>query len=272
MTNTIEPVGLTTAPPRPLPQESLQQPLPDPAKRGRRRRVLRLVAAALTLTIVAVTVGIGYQYLNHPGRLTSDPEYTGLARTVSGNTLSSSDGPAIDMTFDERFTHIGGQKFVLYGTADTEQHFFVEEHPDGSLKSMFWIQFESFLPDNNHTYDYSASPLRLQVDDFDFFTDTAPGTSAPIRLEWPGTDGALARGFLSDHGYSWPDDFGYARLVHIPDAAARQELLIIFVDDLAPSGLAGDSLQEGGRNRELWPDVETAHLDRIGEVMKLSRP
>ena len=82
------------------------------------------------------------------------------------------------MTFDERFEHIGGQKFILYGTADVEQHFFVEEHPDGTLKSFFWIQFEGFLPDNNYTYDYSGSPLRLQIGEFDFYTDTAAGESS----------------------------------------------------------------------------------------------
>lgn len=97
----------------------------------------------------------------------------------------------------------------------------VEEHPDGGLKSMFWIQFEEFLPDNDHTYNYSDAPLRLQIGEFDFYADTAPGTSPRIRLEWSGTDGALARGLLADNGYSWPDGYAYARLVHLPEADRR---------------------------------------------------
>ncbi len=232
---------------------------------------LRL-AGLLVLAIVGLGALLTYEFMNHPGRLTTTPEFTGLSRTVSGNTLSSDADPSLDLSFDERFQHVGGQKFVLYRTADTEQHFFVEEHPDGSMKSLFWIQFESFLPDNDFAYDYSDSPLRLQIDDVDFFADTAPGTTSPIGLEWPGTDGALARDFLSGQGYSWPDDFAYARIVNIPDVTARSELLIIFIDDLATSGLSGESLREGGEHAQRWPEVEAAHLDRLASVMSLSRP
>lgn len=102
------------------------------------------------------------------------------------------------MAFDERFEYIGGQKFVLYGTSDVEQHIFVEEHPDGTLKSLFCIQFESFLPDNDYTYDYSGSPLRLQIGAYDFCTGTAAGISNRfLRLSRPGTYGYLARKFAS---------------------------------------------------------------------------
>ncbi|MGI9594950.1 MAG: hypothetical protein ACR2QK_02245 [Acidimicrobiales bacterium] len=239
-------------------------------KRNRKRRWVRPALGTVALLIAALASVVAYLYWTHPARLTSSPEFSGLARTVSDNTLLSVDDPSIRMTFDGRFKHIGGQKFVLYGTADTEQHFFVEEHPDGTVKSMFWIQFEAFLPDNDYTYDYTAAPLRRQIDDFEFFTDTAPGKSAPFRLEWPGTDGALARRFWADQGYSWPDDYAYARLVHIPDAARRQELLIIFVEDLGPSGLTGPSLRHGGENEERWAEVEAAHLDRIEQVLTLS--
>ena len=177
------------------------------------------------------------------------------------------------MTFDERFEHIGGQRFVLYGTADVEQHFFVEEHPDGKLKSFFWIQFEAFLPDNNYTYDYSSSPLRLQIGEFDFYTDTAAGKSSRFfRLGWPGTDGYLARKFAADNGYTMPADYAYARLVHIPNDTSREELLIIFMEDLAPMGWTGEALREGGEHESRWPEVEVAHLDRIKRVMSLSRP
>lgn len=89
-------------------------------------------------TVLAVLVSIvTYVYWFDPGRRTTKPEFSGLSRTVSGNTLLSQNDPPVRMTFDERFEHIGGQKFILYGTADVEQHFFVEEHPDGTLKSFF---------------------------------------------------------------------------------------------------------------------------------------
>lgn len=225
--------------------------------------------AVLVVLVFLVT----FMYWFDPARHTTEPEYLGLSRSVSGNTLISEHDPPVLMAFDERFEYIDGQKFILYGTADVEQHFFVEEHPDRSLKSFVWIQFEGFLPDNDYTYDYSGSPLRLQIGEYDFFTDTAAGASSRfMRLGWPGTDGYLARKYASDKGYAMPADYAYARLVHIPDDASRKELLIIFMEDLAPTGWTGESLREGGEHVERWAEVEAAHLDRIKRVMSLTRP
>ena len=234
----------------------------------KRKWVWLVGGVAMVALVTIVTVA----YFIDPARRTTEPAFSGLSRTVSGNTLYSQHDPPVRMTFDERFGHIGGQKFILYGTADVEQHFFVEEHPDGTLKSFFWIQFEGFLPDNDYTYDYSGSPLRLQIGDFDFYTDTAAGASNWLMpLGWPGTDGYLARKFASDKGYAMPDEYAYARLVHIPDDMSRKELLIIFMEDLAPTGWTGESLREGGEHEGRWPEVEAAHLDRIKRVMAMAR-
>ena len=233
-----------------------------------KRKWFWLAGGAVLVVLVAI---VTYLYLFDPARCTTEPEFSGLSRTVSVNTLFSQNDPPIRMSFDERFEYIGGQKFVLYGTADVEQHFFVEEHPDGKLKSFIWIQFEGFLPDNDYTYDYTGSPLRLQIGEFDFYTDTAPGASNRfLRLGWPRTDGYLARKFAADKGYAMPDDYAYARLVHIPDDMSRKELLIIFMEDLAPTGWTGESLREGGEHEGRWLEVEAAHLDRIKRVMSLA--
>lgn len=251
---------------------------PEPPRartRAARTRLIGLIAGLLVMAGAIAVAGTSllYEYLTHPGHQTTEPEFSGLTRTMTAdNTLVSPVGPAIEMRFQDEFTHIGGQKFILYGTAETEQHFFVEEHQDGSLKSLFWIQFESFLPDNQFTYNYADQPIRTEIDGFRFFTDTAAGKTAPIAFEWPGTDGKLARGFLRDNGYSWPDNYAYARLVHLPDEARRQELLIIFIDDLAPSGLTADDLREGGDHADRWAEIEAAHLERAGVVLELSRP
>lgn len=235
----------------------------------RSKWIWRAGGAVLVVLVFLVT----FMYWFDPARHTTEPEYLGLSRTVSGNTLISEHDPPVQMAFVEGFEYIGGQKFILYGTADVEQHFLVEKHLDGTLKSFVWIQFEGFLPDNDYTYDYSGSPLRLQIGAFDFFTDTAAGTSSRfMRLGWPGTDGYLARKFAADNGYTIPDDYAYARLVHIPDDMSRKELLVIFMEDLAPKGWTGESLREGGENEGRWPKVEAAHLDRIKRVMSLSRP
>ena len=52
---------------------------------------------------------------------------------------------------------------VIVGVADTEQHFFVESTVDGTLKSVYWVQYEAYLPDNSYTYNYDDSPLRVAL-------------------------------------------------------------------------------------------------------------
>ena len=63
--------------------------------------------------------------------------------------------------------------FEPYGVADTEQHFFVETNADNELKSVYWVQYEAYLPGKRYTYDYDDSPLRVTLGETEFFTDTA---------------------------------------------------------------------------------------------------
>jgi len=230
----------------------------------------KIVPGAVLVVVAAVIAA--HLYFSDRGRWTTEAEYTGLARSVTENELSSGRDPAVIMQFGPAFRHLGGQKFVLYGVADTEQHFFVETTDDNKLKSVYWVQFEAYLPDNSYDYDYEDSPLRLQFGDYDFYADTAAVQSNPERKRRRGTDGARAREFLQSKGYTFPKNFAYARLVHLTDASRRKELMVIFIDDLAPLGVTGSDLQEGGKNVQRWREIEKDHLEKIRRTMTLVSP
>lgn len=223
---------------------------------------------AVVLAVVAVG-GAAHWYFSDRGRFTTEPEYTGLGRTVSGNDLVSDYDPAAILRFDPAYRHIGGQKFILYGNADTEQHFFVETHTDDTLKSVYWVQYEAYLPGKPWTYDYDDSPLRVTLGDYEFFTDTAVVSFDPDRKRKQGTDGAMARQFLASKGYVFPREFAYARLVYLTDESRQKELLIIFIDDLAPKNMTATELDEGGVKHARWPEVEQAHLDKIRQTLTI---
>ncbi len=223
-----------------------------------------IVAGVLLVVALAATV---HWYYSDRGRFTTEPGFTGLGRSVSGNDLVSGYDPAAILRFGSTYRYVGGQKFVLYGNADTEQHFFVETHADNTLKSVYWVQYEAYLPGKPWTYDYDDSPLRVTLGDYEFFTDTAVVSFDPDRKRKRGTDGAMARQFLASKGYVFPREFAYARLVYLTDESRQKELLLIFIDDLAPRGLTAAELEEGGAQHARWPEVEKAHLDRIRQTL-----
>src|ERR1700733_7336069 len=48
-----------------------------------------------------------------------------LQREVQGQTITSKELPAVELTFGKNFQYLGGQVVNLYGNADAEQHLFV---------------------------------------------------------------------------------------------------------------------------------------------------
>lgn len=223
----------------------------------------------IAVAVLVAGVAFVFWYVSDRGRFTTQPETTGLGRTASGNDLVSDHDPAVILRFDPAFRYLGGQKFILYGVADTEQHFFVETTPDDELQSVYWVQYEAYLPGQRHRYDYDDSPLRVTLDGYEFYTDTDVVEFDPDRRRRRGTDGAMARQLLASSGYVFPSDFAYARLVYLTDDSRQKELMIIFIDDLAPRGLTAAALGEGGAEAVRRPEVEQAHLDRIRSTLTL---
>lgn len=215
-----------------------------------------------TILVVALVVLIGagmtHWHFSNRGRLTTEPEYVGLTRTVSGNDLRSPVFPQATLRFETDFRHVGGQKFVLYGVADTEQHFFVETTADDTLKSVYWIQYEGYLPDKPYRYNYEDSPLRVNIDGYEFYTDTAAGKPSPDAVVRRGSDGALARQLLRREGYRLPEHVAYARLVHLMDDR-KKELMIIFFD----------TVSEDDTSDERSALTQERHIERIKATLSI---
>jgi hypothetical protein len=229
------------------------------------------IVLGLLLGIV-VAVGAAHLYFSDRGRFTTEPEFAGLARTVSNVLLRSDQDPRLEMRFADDYQYLGGQKFILYGVADTEQYFFADLDDAGQIASFFWVQFEAYLPDNSYTYNYDGSPGRLQLGAFDFFVDTEVVATDPNRKRRSGTDGAMMRQFLKSKGLTLPPNFLYARLVHLTDTTKRKELMVIYIEDLSPQGMTPAELQDGGARADDWPQVESAMFGKIERDMVLTLP
>lgn len=150
------------------------------------------------------------------------------AHSVRGNTLRV-DLPGLSAIQVQRdYRYAGGQRFILKGVADAEQHAFAAVDPTGAIERFYWFQFESLLPVSKGLYDYSKdSPLSIAG--LTWHAQVRRYTTAP---EPDGDQAALYKLFQA-RGWRQPLPALRARLVYLPDADRRGELMIIYAEATA---------------------------------------
>jgi predicted alternative tryptophan synthase beta-subunit len=77
-----------------------------------------------------------------------------------------------------------------------------------------------------------------------------------------GSDREHIEALVSAKGYRMPEAMIYVRLVQLLDKEKRKELMIIYGEDLAPTGFTTAELGEGGKAHDRWPGIADALLER----------
>jgi len=189
-------------------------------------------------------------------------------REVKGRIIKSKDTPAVELEFGKDFKYAGGQRFVLYDVANAEQHFFVDADKDGRIKRLYWVQFEGYLPSNSHTYDYKGTKS-VNIGGFDFIAD-AWARNIKANPGRPDGDGARGRAFLESKGYRLASDETLSqRLLHFIGEKKRDELMIIYLEDMSGLGLTAADVNKGGKAEAQWKDIADALLTRAQKDMKI---
>jgi hypothetical protein len=187
-------------------------------------------------TIAIVVAAAGTVVCAAPAQTGKDP----ALRRVEGRSIVSPSQPRATIEVSEDFRYAGGQQFVLYGVANAEQHFFVAAAADGTVRRLYWLQFEGYLPDNSSQYRYASPDVRT-IGPFDFFVDVLTPSGSPR----PNSDSAHMREFMQQHGLKLTARGATVRFVHLTDATKRNELMIIDREALdgdqqvAPDALIG---------------------------------
>ncbi len=153
----------------------------------------------------------------------------------------------------EELAYAGGQRFILYGLADAEQHLFVAAGPDGAARAVLWVQFEHFLEGNTHTYNYPAAET-VTRGGLTFAVDGGVHDWEADAAQRPDSDSARAAAFLRERGFVLKPGSMYARLVCVPDEVRRHELMVIYSEDL-PGGWRVTDLEPGGSQAAAWPGL-----------------
>jgi hypothetical protein len=173
------------------------------------------------LAVIAVSIAL----------LASGSDSVRLERHVHGQVLTSDHDPAVKITFGPQFKYAGGQRFVLYGVAEAEQHFYVQSAANGQAERFYWVQFEHYLPDNTHQYDY-PSKRTTDIGGLNFIYDTAVFADYAGANTDPASDGGKARALLKNGGITFPAAAARIRMVHLTDNSRRSELMIIYGEAL----------------------------------------
>ncbi|HMV51402.1 MAG TPA: hypothetical protein PKD31_26915, partial [Blastocatellia bacterium] len=188
--------------------------------------------------------------------------------SVQGQVLTSTTLPAVRLSFDPAFKYIGMQEFILYNVARAEQHFFVDADAQGRIKRLYWIQFEGYLPENTNTYNYRSNQ-KVNLGGLEFIADAyARKLQAGGR---PDSDGARAQAFLKDKGYRMAsDELLMQRLVHLVDDTKRNELMVIYMEDLTPLRLTAADLAKDGKAAAQWESIAKGLLERVSAGMRVT--
>ena len=158
------------------------------------------------------------------------------AHRAVGQVLPAAVGPIQELHFAKPFRYAGGQRFILKKIADAEQHFFVEAGKPGTVRRIYWIQFEKLLPGKGHGYDYTED-VEVPVDGVAFWRNARRWDAPP----GPDSDRAAMYAFLEKQGYRMPDGAMRIRLVHVPESNRREELMIVYAEAPDPGDSAPPS-------------------------------
>jgi hypothetical protein len=211
------------------------------------------------------SIAVAFLALSFLPAQTTSPE-----RKVAGNVIFSERDPKVQIRLPGSVQYLGADRWVLYEIADCELHAFVDSDARKKIERLYWIQFEGYLPtkpDLAHKYD---SPRHATIGGLDFYVDT--WTRADGEATRAGSDREHIEALIRASGYKMPLGMMYVRLVHLIDEKKRKELMIIYGEELAPTGFAAPDLQGNGKAHSEWPAIEKGLIERAEKAITLSGP
>lgn len=190
-------------------------------------------------------------------------------RKVEGSTITSLHDPSLAIELPKAAHYVGADRWILYNVADCELHVFVEADKAKVVQSMYWIQFEGFIPSRpelRHKYPFTET-AKLAGMDFDLRARFGANDEKPK----PGSDLEHVQTLIRTAGYTLPGGMMNVRLVHLLDEAGRNELMLIYSEDLRPTGFAAADLMPGGKGSAQWPAIQKALVERAQKRIAFHR-
>ena len=221
------------------------------------------VAAAATMAAAVPAVA----------ETTADATPAPAARVEGPRVVHAGEGVAVRVP--AAAAYVGSERFTLYGVADAEVHVFAEADARRRVRRLYWIQFESYLPERPELgYDYADGNRRMELWGIPTWVRAGPArTDGPVRA---GSDREHVTAILARAGYAIPLEAMNVRLVQLLDdpqgtGRGRRELMLIYAEDLTPTGLSVAELAGEDGPGPRWVPLEQPLIDRAAAAFTVEQ-
>ena len=188
-----------------------------------------------------------------------------VTRSVDGNVLHSPGLPAFDLWVDPSIPYLGATELIIKGIARAERHHFADVR-DGTVRRLFVVQFEGFLPDSEERYAYPLpDPVELGGVTWGSWVFAY---SAHRDDPAPETTDTLA--FLGERRIELEDEQIMARYARILGDDARNEVLLFYHEPLRRLGHRLGTIAIEGEIRSAYMSVATDLRARARRAFRIT--
>ena len=216
---------------------------------------------------------LGLTMLMMAGAAEAAPSPSPEAKVEDHAVIHTREGATVRVP--ETAAYVGGERFTLYGVADCEIHVFIEADADRRMRRLWWIQFESYLPSKPELgYDYADGNRRMMLRNTPTWVRANPvPTDGPMR---EGSDREAVFRILKSGGYPIPPQVMNVRMVQLLDDSkgtgqGRRELMIIYSENLEPTGKTLADLTTDGKPDERWTEMGKNLIERAMASVTVER-
>ena len=190
-------------------------------------------------------------------------------RVVGRHGIVSAKQPPIRIDLPRQSRFVGADHWVLFGVADCALYFFAEADRDGIIRRYYWVQFEGYVLSRPELHYSSTLPV-VQIGGLDFHVRARFGPGAG-EVPKSGSELEHLLPLLAAKGLKLPSGIVNVRFQHFYEDR-RKELMIIYGEDMALSGVTLPELQDGVQPGARWPAVEAEIIARARQRLRVGRP
>ncbi len=192
--------------------------------------------------------------------------------------------PEIAIRLPETFAYLGQTAFTLEEQARVERHHFLDAGPEGAVRRIAILHFESLLPANDGrikfrvpappdhagpNYRFTIAPVRLgghtYIHNTWFFS-----ADEEIRAN-PDKELARTARLFTEHGYAFPGEIQMSRYGRALGAQRRSELILFYQEPLAATGFRLADFVEGGPGAAVFDRLSAGLTARSEKVFVVER-